>query len=113
MRSLFHVFTAAILFAGAAGAEVRVATGDALKAAVKKVNPEYNPLARQMKVSGDVEVEVRITESGSVADVKVVSGNALLSATVVKAVKDWKFTPFEEGGKPVEAVTVLKFSFKL
>jgi len=30
----------------------------------------------------------------------------------VRAVKDWKFTPFQDGGKASVAVANLKFNFK-
>lgn len=93
-------------------AEVRVNQADALKSALKRPNPEYNPMARQMRIQGDVEVEVKIAESGEVADVKVLTGNPMLSAPVVKAIKEWKFSPFTEGGKPSPAVANLRFSFK-
>ena len=60
-----------------------------------------------MRVAGDVEVEVSISKTGDVDNVKVLSGNALLTAPVVKTLKDWKFTPFSS-----EAITQLKFTFK-
>ena len=46
-------------------AEMRVSQPDAMKAAVKKVQPDYNPIARQMRVQGDVEVEARVSDAGS------------------------------------------------
>lgn len=93
-------------------AEVKVNHADAVKNAIKRPNPEYSPMARQMRIQGDVEVEVKIAESGEVSDVKVVTGNPMLSANVVKTLKDWKFSPFNEGGKPSAAVASLRFSFK-
>lgn len=93
--------------------EVRVTTGDALRAAVRKPQPEYNPMAKQMRVQGDVEVEVKINDAGDVNEVKVMSGNPLLTAPVVRSVKDWKFTPFQQEGKAAPAVTQLKFTFKI
>jgi len=93
-------------------AEVRVNHADAVKNAVKRPNPEYSPIARQMGIQGEVEVEVKIAQSGDVGEVKVVTGNPMLSANVVKALKDWKFSPFNEGGKPSPAVANLRFSFK-
>jgi TonB family protein len=72
-----------------------------MRAAVKKVNPDYTPIAKQMRVQGDVEVEARVSDTGEVTDVKVVTGNALLTPTVIKAVKDWRFQPFQENGKPI------------
>lgn len=94
-------------------AEMRVGQPEALRAVVKKVQPDYNPVARQMRVQGDVEVEARISDSGEVVDVKVLSGNALLTPSVVKAVRDWRFTPFQENGKPSQAIATLRFNFKL
>lgn len=93
-------------------AEIRLTASDALKAAVEQPKPDYNPLARQMKIAGDVEVEVRIGEAGAVDEVKVVAGNTLLTQNVVKAVKTWKFKPFMSGGAPSPAVVNLRFTFK-
>jgi TonB family protein len=93
--------------------EMRIASQEALKAAVKKVQPDYNPIAKQMRVQGDVEVEARVSDSGEVTDVKVLTGNALLTPTVLRAVKDWRFQPFQENGKPIQAIAILRFTFKL
>lgn len=94
-------------------AEMRVNGPDAMKAAVKKVQPDYNPIAKQMRVQGDVEVEARVSDAGEVTEVKVLSGNSLLTAPVVKAVRDWRFQPFQENGKPIQAIATLRFTFKL
>jgi protein TonB len=94
-------------------AEMRVSSDDALKAAIQKSQPEYPPMARQMHVTGKVDVEVTIESDGSVADVKVVSGNALLTPAVVNAVKKWKFTPFTNNGEPSKAIAALGFEFKI
>ncbi|MBY0503704.1 MAG: energy transducer TonB [Bryobacteraceae bacterium] len=93
-------------------ADVRVTHADAIRNATKHPTPEYAPMAKQMHIQGEVEVEVKITEDGSVDAVKVVTGNPLLTASVVRAVKDWKFTPFQDGGKATVAVANLKFNFK-
>lgn len=92
---------------------MRVAPAEGIKAAVRKPTPEYNPLARQMKIQGEVLVDVHINEKGDVEEVLVVTGNAMLTPNVVKTVKDWKFTPFVQRGKPAAAVTQLSFVFKL
>lgn len=93
-------------------AEVKVSMADALKGAIRRSIPEYNPMAKQMRIQGEVEVEVKISESGDVSDVKVVTGNPMLSSTVVRAMKEWKFSPFTEDGKPAAAIANLKFNFK-
>ena len=108
-----HRFLAAlVVFAGVGLAQIHVPTSQAIAAAESKPQPEYNALARQMKVTGDVSVEVSIATNGAVDDVRVVSGSALLSAPVVKAVKSWRFKPFRQDGTPTKAKTVLRFTFK-
>ena len=94
-------------------ADMRITSDDALKAVVKKVDPEYPPIAKQMRVTGKVTVDVTVDVDGSVADVKVTSGNALLTPTVLNSVKKWKFTPFMgSNGEPAKVVAAIDFDFK-
>src|SRR4051812_4334407 len=102
----------ALALAPALFAEVHVAMGDALKSALAKPAPEYSAVARQMKVTGHVEVEATVGTDGLVESVKVLTGNPLLTASAVTAVKKWKFTPFTQNGEPAKALTVLSFDFK-
>lgn len=96
-----------------ASAEIRVATDDAMKAATKKSPPDYPPMAKQLKIAGKVEVDVTIDTDGNVENVKIISGNAMLTGSVVSAVKKWKFTPFTAEGAPTKAVAALQFDFKM
>jgi protein TonB len=66
-----------------------------------------------MKIVGKVMIEVTIDADGNVEDVKVLSGNALLTNAVVNAVKKWKFTPFTANGAATKAVAALDFDFKI
>jgi TonB family protein len=101
-----------VLVAAACAAEMRVPTGEAVKAATVKPYPEYSAVARQMKVSGKVEVEATVATTGEVESVRAISGNPLLTSSAVAAVKRWKFTPFTENGAPAKAVITLSFDFK-
>ena len=94
-------------------AVLKVAESDAKGAAISKAVPEYPQMAKQMRLSGRVEVEAVIDPEGNVEKTQVVSGNALLSGAAVNALKRWKFTPFTSGGKPCRAVTTIAFDFKL
>jgi len=96
----------------ALAAEIYVPAAEALAAAVDKPVPERPPLARQMRLRGTVAAQVRISEKGNVEEVRIVQGNALLASGVTRTLKAWKFKPFESGGKPVVALTTLRFSFK-
>jgi TonB family protein len=101
-------------FLRAQGALVRVSETEARRAVVKKVEPEYPAMARQIRLSGQVQVDVVIAETGAVEKVNVIKGNVLLSNSAVSALKKWKFTPFLAGArKPTKAVASLTFDFRL
>jgi periplasmic protein TonB len=91
----------------------KVSRAEAMQAATSRVQPEYPPIARQLKVEGTVELEAVIGENGKVEKVNIVSGNAMLTRAGADALKQWKFTPFTEDGKPVKAQATFAFAFKL
>ena len=105
-------FFLATLLVTAALADTHVPTATALAAAEVKPQPERSSIARQLKVTGDVSVEVHISPTGEVTGVKVLAGNALLTGPVVKVLKSWRFKPFLAEGQPIAAVTVLRFAFR-
>src|SRR6202035_429947 len=73
----------------------RIPTDEAMSNIVSRVSPEYLPIARQVKLSGDVEVQATINENGSVDEVSIVKGNPILAKAAIEAVKKWKFKPFK------------------
>jgi TonB family protein len=86
--------------------EVPVGTAQALKAATSKPQPAYSAMAREMgKVTMDVVVDIE----GAVEDVRINSGNPLLSARAVAAVRKWKFGSAGQNGEKV----VFSLSFDL
>ena len=91
----------------------RLTQEEAVKAAVSKPQPDYPPVAKQLRIQGRIEVEISIDPSGSVDSVKVLTGNSALTGTALRTLKRWRFEPFQSGGKPVRAVAALTFSFKL
>jgi TonB family protein len=94
-------------------ATVRLAEEEVRQAATMKVDPEYAPLARQLRIEGEVQVEVTIAASGTVEKVSVLRGNTLLSSAVVSAVKRWRFNPFLSASKPVRVVAPMRFTFRM
>lgn len=91
---------------------IRVPQPTAMSNVVNKVSPSYPPVARQLRLTGDVEVDVTINTDGKVEDAKVVKGNSVFSAATVDAVKKWEFRPFQVQGKISKVATTLVFSFK-
>jgi periplasmic protein TonB len=111
-RSGIGFLAIAACLASAATADIKVPEMEAKHAAIEKPAPELTLVARQLKISGHVELTVKIDESGAVSDVKIELGNPVLTASCVSAVKKWKFKPFTKDGKPTTAVTTLSFDFK-
>ncbi len=90
----------------------RISNDQAMEAALTKVQPAYPAVAKQLNIEGGVELEATIDADGSVDRVNIVSGNPVLTKPSVEALKKWKFKPFTDGGKPVQAVAPFHFTFR-
>jgi protein TonB len=91
----------------------KVTKSEGLNALATKAAPEYPAIARQLKIEGAVELEVLVTESGTVEKVNIVSGNPVLTRPASDAVKKWKYAPFTADGKAVKALVPVSLSFKM
>jgi TonB family protein len=71
-----------------------------------RVQPAYPALAKQLKVTGKVRIEVTISPEGRVTNTKVVGGNPVLASSAVEAMKKWRFEP-----GPKETTELIEFEF--
>ncbi len=78
-----------------------------------KINPRYPKSALDSHVGGVVVLDIDVDGRGSVEQVHVIEGDALLSNAVIQAVRLWKFLPATVNGKPIESLNRLKFTFRL
>jgi protein TonB len=118
MTSDWKIVLAALLVLGVSGplrAEdpMKVTRAEAMSAATSKPSPPYPIIAKQLKVEGEVQVQIVIGEEGKVEGATAIAGNPILTKAAIDTVKDWKFTPFKNDGKNVKAQTVLSFMFKM
>lgn len=81
--------------------------------ALRKVEPPYPTIAKTARVQGMVQVQIGISETGEVDDVILLSGNPLLRDAALRAAKQWLFKPTELNGRPVRAIGLITFNFKL
>jgi len=81
--------------------------------ALRKAQPPYPTIARQVKAQGSVQIQISISESGEVIDAIVLSGHPLLRDAALQAAKRWLFQPTELNGRPVRAIGVITFNFTL
>jgi len=86
---------------------------DTLQLLDRPVQPTYPLLAKQMKVQGAVILEALIGKTGEIQEIQVLSGPAILSAAAREAVRQWRFKPHLQGGKPVETEARITVNFTI
>ncbi len=95
-----------------AGERVRLSP-DTAQAVERPVEPNYPMLAKQMKVQGSVILQALIGREGSIQDLRVLSGPAILSTAAMDAVKQWRFRPYFQAGVPVETEARITVNFTI
>lgn len=82
---------------------------------LKKVLPDYPPLARMTGVEGIVVLAILIDEAGNAEEIEVVKslGNTGCDEAAVKAVKQWQFAPAMRQGRPIAARVTVPILFNL
>jgi protein TonB len=92
---------------------VRISQGVSEGMIVKRVQPTYPAQARQMHLEGTVELQANISQSGSISEIKQISGSPILGRAAIDAVRQWKYKPYYLNGQPVEIQTSVTVNFKL
>ncbi|HWY19753.1 MAG TPA: energy transducer TonB [Candidatus Acidoferrum sp.] len=92
---------------------VRVSSGVSTGLLVKRVQPNYPPLARQARIQGQVVLHAVISKDGSIEGLTLISGHPMLAPAAIDAVKQWKYKPYLLNGEPVEVDTEVQVNFTL
>ncbi len=81
---------------------------------VKKVSPTFPRGARQYAVSGVVTVALTVDEKGAVSAAHVLRTlpAPTLSYVAMEAMKQWRFKPATENGKPVKSRFMATINYK-
>jgi protein TonB len=77
------------------------------------VNPTYPPIARAARISGTVVLQATISKSGTIENLRVISGPPMLTQSALEAVKTWRYKPYQLNGEPVEVETTVNVVFNL
>ena len=80
---------------------------------IYKVLPNYPAIARTIHLSGTVVLQATISRSGTIENLRVVSGPAMLQQAALDAVQQWRYRPYLLNGKPVEVDTTVNVDFTL
>ena len=80
---------------------------------IHHVAPVYPQLARESHVAGTVILEALIDEEGLVREVKVLRSVALLDASAIDAVRQWRYVPTLLNGVPIQIIMSVTVTFRL
>jgi TonB family protein len=77
-----------------------------------RIEPRYPADAMAAHLSGDVVLEILVTEDGSVVSIRTLSGDPLLAAAAADTVRQWRYEPYRQHERPSQFQTdvTLKFS---
>jgi periplasmic protein TonB len=92
---------------------IRIMQGVTQGLLIRKVQPKYPKEARKKHVQGSVLMHALISKTGEVADLQLISGDALLVPSALKAVKQWKYKPYLLEGQAVEVETEITVNYAL
>lgn len=95
----------------AAPSTQRISQGVSDGLLLRRVQPIYPQQAMQMHTQGKVALQATIAKDGSVRNVKVVSGPAILARSATDAVRQWKYKPYLLNGEPIEVQTDININF--
>jgi protein TonB len=92
---------------------VRVPSSIAAGLLIRKVIPTYPPLGKAMRIEGTVVLAATISRDGTIANLRIVSGPAVLQQAAYDAVSSWRYRPYLLNGQPVEVETTINVIFTL
>ncbi len=90
-----------------------ISSGVAAGMLVQQTQPVYPSIAKAAGVSGTVVLHATISKSGTIKDLKVVSGSPMLQQAALEAVRTWRYKPYKLSNQPVEVETAISVVFSL
>jgi len=92
---------------------VDVSAGVAIGMLIQRTPPVYPPIAKTARVSGTVVLQATISKTGTIEDLHVISGPAMLRQAALDAVRTWRYRPYTLSGQPIAVETTLNVIFSL
>ena len=69
------------------------------------------PMLGHGRLHGEVNLDVRIDERGSVDCAEAISGHPIALASAMTTIRDWKFQPFVRDGKMISVLGHLTIAY--
>ena len=80
---------------------------------VSGAEPRYPTIAIAARVQGTVVLAATISKTGTIENLRVVSGPSMLAMAAMQAVETWRYRPYQLNGAPVEVETTVRVLFHL
>ena len=80
---------------------------------IRRVEPQYPPIAKQIHLEGSVILKAIISREGNIERLEVASGPGVLALAAKEAVGQWKYRPYLLNGEPIEVETKITVNFVL
>ena len=108
------ITTSVVLPTNAAERE-RLSHGGTVPELRQTVDATYPLLGQHASVQGSVVLQAVVGIDGTIEDLRILSGPAILTAAAQQAVRQWRFKPYLQDGQPVEtkARITVNFSIKI
>jgi TonB family protein len=99
---------------GTGGGPYRPGSGITPPRLLREVRADYTEDARRRGLNGEVVLEIVVRRDGSVGDVRLLQGlGGGLNERAVNAVRQWRFSPAQRHGTPVDVIVEVAVEFKL
>ena len=113
LENAFHSQPAPKVVHPESKAPARLPSAIAAGLLLHKVIPSYPALAKAAHISGTVALTAIIAKDGRIANLRVVSGLAMLQQAALDAVSQWRYRPYLMNGEPVDVETTIDVVFTL
>src|SRR5262249_5758576 len=80
---------------------------------VRRIEPVYPTIPKQLHRSGRVELHAVIAMDGTIQSLEVVSGDPMFVPSALDAVRRWRYRPTLLNGQPVEVDTFITVIYTL
>jgi periplasmic protein TonB len=92
---------------------LKVSSGVMAGNLLAKTLPQYPAIPKSAGIQGTVVLQATISKSGSIQNLRVISGHPMLQQAALDAVRSWRYKPYLLNGEPVEVETTINVVFNL
>jgi protein TonB len=112
-RDLFSSHTSGPIVHPAEQAPIRVSSGTEQGLLIDQRVPVYPAIAKATGTSGTVILAAIISKTGTIENLRVISGPMMLQQAALDAVRTWRYRPYLLDGQPVEVETTINVNFTM